>query len=301
MLDDLRAMTLFVRTVELGSFRAAAKASNLSPSVVSHHIQQLEKKYGVALLYRSTRKLAQTDEGRRFYERARQMVAAAAGAVDVLTGEAASPYGKLTVSLPAAQVRGAITRKVAEFAELHPYVHLKLVCTDEPVDLFAGGVDVALRAGTLKDSSLKSKRVGSVGRTLVCSPRYLARKAVPDHPDDLAGWDWIRLTHLPASRRFTHADGRTADVDYEARIEADSVEAMYQMARHGLGLATPPDFLVADDIAAGRLIELLPDWHLPAMPVTAVWPPNVPAESLTLRFVHFLTGGEGVGGHSPST
>jgi len=90
-------------------------------------------------------------------------------------------------------------------------------------------------------------------------------------------------------------------VDYEARIEADSVEAMYQMARHGLGLATPPDFLVADDIAAGRLIELLPDWHLPAMPVTAVWPPNVPAESLTLRFVHFLTGGEGVGGHSPST
>jgi len=170
MLDDLRAMTLFVRTVELGSFRAAAKASNLSPSVVSHHIQQLEKKYGVALLYRSTRKLAQTDEGRRFYERARQMVAAAAGAVDVLTGEAASPYGKLTVSLPAAQVRGAITRKVAEFAELHPYVHLKLVCTDEPVDLFAGGVDVALRAGTLKDSSLKSKRVGSVGRT----PRLLA-------------------------------------------------------------------------------------------------------------------------------
>jgi len=301
MLDDLRAMTLFVRTVDLGSFRAAARASNLSPSVVSHHIQQLEKKYGVALLYRSTRKLAQTDEGRRFYERAREMVTAAAGAVDVLTGEAASPYGKLTVSLPAAIVRGAITRKIAEFAELHPHVHLSLICTDEPVDLFDGGIDVALRAGALKDSSLKTRRVGAVGRTLVCSPRYLARKAAPAHPSDLAGWDWIRLTQLPPSRRFTHADGRAAEVDYQARIEADSVEAMYQLARHGLGLATPPDFLVSEDIAAGRLVELLPDWRLPDMPVSAVWPPNAPAESLTLRFVHFLTGGEGTSGQRPST
>ncbi len=289
MLDDLRAITLFVRTVDLGSFRAVATSFNISPSVVSHHVGQLEEKYGVALLYRSTRKLSLTDEGRRFYERAREMVASATEALNILNEDSLSPHGKLTLSMPAALVRGEFTKKIASFIAKFPNVEVSLRCTDETVDLIASGVDLALRTGELKDSSLKSRRVGSVKRKLICAPDYLKTRNAPKSPQDLQNWDWVRLKMLPPIRDFKNGSGETTSVHFKPKLEADSVEAMYQLALLGCGLATPPEYLTADDIAAGRLVHVLPEWTIPDMKIYAIWPPNASKDSLSMRFLEFLT------------
>jgi len=288
MINDLRGITLFVRTVELGSFRAAAEVLDLSPSVVSYHIAALEKKHGVALLYRSTRKLALTDEGRRFFDRAKQMVIAAEQALNILNENTASPYGNITLSIPAALIRGEYTAKIAAFSEDHPNVHISMRCSDEPVDLIASGVDLALRTGALKDSSLKSRRIGTVRRKLVCSAEYLSKKELPETPISLADWDWVRLKMLPPVRDIIGPDGNLQSIHFKARIEVDSVEAMYQFVCCGAGLASPPDFLVADDIARGTMVEVFPQWRIPDMKIWTVWPPNVPKDSLTMRLIDYL-------------
>lgn len=167
MLDDLRAIALFVRTVDLGSFRSVAASFNISPSVVSHHVAKLEEKYGVALLYRSTRKLSLTDDGKRFYEHARKMVFSAGDALNMLTENAQSPHGKLTLSMPGALVRSDLTRKIAQFSSDYPNVSVSLHSSDETIDLIASGIDLALRTGEMKDSMLKSRRIGSIDRKSV--------------------------------------------------------------------------------------------------------------------------------------
>jgi DNA-binding transcriptional LysR family regulator len=288
MIEDLRAMTLYVRTVELGSFRSCADSFNLSPSVVSHHISQLEKKYGIALLYRSTRKLSQTHEGKAFYSFASQMVAAAGNALNVLNGESVTPHGKLTISLPAGLAASDFMKKISEFIKHYPQVSISLILTDTQVDLIADGVDIALRTGDLKNSSLKTKNIGFVRRLLVCTPEYYGNKSPPMHPLDLSSWDWIRLKMLLSQRTFHHKTKDMCDVPYISRIEVDSVEAMYQLTKNGLGLSSPPDFMVKDDLAKGNLVEVLPDWCIDDVKVSAVWPANVAKESLTIRFLNYM-------------
>lgn len=288
MIDDLRAMTLYVRTVELGSFRACADSFKLSPSVVSHHISQLEKKYGIALLYRSTRKLSQTHEGKAFFEFASQMVASAQDALNVLNGESVTPFGRLTISLPAGLTGSAFMTKISEFIKKYPQINVSLVLTDQQVDLISDGIDIAIRTGTLKDSSLKTRNLGFVRRTLVCAPDYYAKQPVPNHPTDLSSWDWVRLKMLPAKRSFHHKTQARCEVPYESRLEVDSVEAMYQMTKNGLGLSSPPDYTVKDDISNGTLVEVLPDWHVTDKKVSAVWPSNVAQLSLTMRFLNHM-------------
>ncbi len=288
MIDDLRAMTIYVRTVELGSFRAAAEALNLSPSVVSYHISKLEKKYGVALLYRSTRKLSQTNEGETFYAHARKMVTSAQDALDLLRGSSVNPAGKLTISIPAGFVRGHYTWKIAQFASLYPKVNLSLIFTDERINLISQGVDISLRVGAMPDSSLKSRRLDTIQRKLVCSPDYLKGRTRPTNPAGLSNWDWISLKMMPHHKDFTNDAGETCQVDYMPRIEVNNIDAMYKLTCHGLGLSSPPDFLVDDDIRAGRLVHLMMDWHLVEMKTYAVWPTNVAAGSLTSLFLDFL-------------
>jgi len=288
MLENLRAITLFVRAVELGSFRAVANSFNISPSVVSHQITQLEEAYSVALLYRSTRKLSLTDDGKRFYEHARQMVSSATDALNSLTENSLSPHGKLTISMPAGLVRGEFTEKIATFVKEYPNISLSLHCSDERVDLIADGIDLALRTGELSNSILKSRRIGAVKRKLVCAPDYLGTMARPSVPAELESWSWIRLKMLPPMREFLGPLGEKFNVHYKPRLEASSVEAMYQLALHGAGLATPPEYLVEDDLNAGRLVHILPEWKIPDMKVFAVWPPNAPQESLSMRFLNYL-------------
>ncbi|HEY5738771.1 MAG TPA: LysR family transcriptional regulator [Gammaproteobacteria bacterium] len=289
MLNHLRAIYIFVKAVELGSFRATAKALSLSPSVVSYQISRLEKDLEVALLYRSTRRLSLTSEGRELYELMAALVAGAERGVDQLTAALSEPVGRLQVTLAASFSRENITRQIAAFARQHPRVEMSVRFSDEQKDLIADGIDLAIRSGPIADSSLQARKLFSLERILVASPRYLARMPRAEQPDDLADWDWIWLDVTAEHREFRHRQsGERQNVKLNKRVIVNDGYAMCEFAVEGLGVLTSPDYLVEEYLRQGQLVEVLPDWRLAPIDVYAIWPPNSPRTGLTRRFVDHL-------------
>lgn len=299
MIDQLRALALFAKTVECGSFRAAAGELGLSPSVVSHQISQLETQLGVALLYRSTRRLSLTHEGEKLFTSAQTMLEAAQDGLNRIARHTAEPSGRLSVTAPATFARHPLVQDIAAFTRAYPKVALAIRFSDLQQDLIAEGIDLAIRVGTLPDSSLKAKKISTVVRKLVAAPAYLAQRNVSEKrelsdPEELRDWDWLGLSMRPDYKLFANDRGETRRIEFQPHITTDSVDAVCQLATAGLGLATPPDFLADPEIAAGHLVELLPQWSVDSLPVYAVWPPNAPRESLTHRFIRFLEEREGL-------
>lgn len=288
MIDDLRALAIFAKVIEAGSFRAAAHELKLSPSVVSHHVAQLEERLGTTLIYRSTRRLSLTHEGEQLFASAQAMLLAAENGLNSVAHQATEPSGKLNLTVPALLTRSQLLRDIAEFVKTFPKISLSISFSDVVQDVIHEGIDCAIRIGVLKDSTLKSKKLYDMQRQLVIAPATMGRYPPPQTPQDLVTWDWIGLKMRAHTRRLHHKSGKTQSIDFKPRIIADSVDAMGQLALAGLGVATPPAFLVAEDLQQGRLVEPLPDWHPESVPVYAVWPPNVSPESLAYKLIAFL-------------
>lgn len=285
-------MALFAKTVEAGSFRAAATALGISASVVSHHVSQLEERLGVALLYRSTRRLSLTPAGKTLFGHAKEALAAAESGLNAIMRQAAEPVGELNLTLSAFFAHSTLLDDIAAFALAHPRVALSMRFSDTRLDLIHSGIDLALRIGALQDSSLKSRKLFDLERRLVVAADVFAARPRPRVPDDLLDWDWIGLSMRPNRKRLTHREGETRELEFTPRIVVDSIDAVSQLACAGLGLATPPAFLVDAALDSGRLVEPLPDWRIDSLGVYAVWPPNAPRESLTFRLLDFLTARE---------
>jgi DNA-binding transcriptional LysR family regulator len=281
MIDDLRAITLFVKTVELGSFRECARQFNFSPSVVSQKISDLEKKHGVTLLYRSTRKLTLTSEGEVFFNQARQMVESAEHALNALSQKSKNPSGKLTITMPAGLIKSEFMTKLGDFALKYPQVQLDIQFSDKRMNMIAEGFDLAIRAGNMEDSALKSLKIGHIQRILVAAPDYLKDRPAPQHINDLRDWDWIKMKMMPPYRRFIGPDDTICDIPFTPQVEIDNVDAMVELTKRGLGLSTPSDFQILDDLDQGTLVQILPEWKTPQMDVYAVWPENSVRKSLT--------------------
>ncbi|POZ61999.1 LysR family transcriptional regulator [Chromobacterium alticapitis] len=288
MIDELRALAVFAKTVETGSFRAAARALQLSPSVVSHHVSQLEAKLGAALLYRSTRKLSLTPDGQDLYQHAQAMLQAAESGLNALAGRAAEPAGSLSVTLPAFFARHPLVEQLAGFSRSHPKVELALDFSDEKRDLIRDGIDLAIRIGELPDSALKSRRLLDMPRLTVAAPSLLAEREAPRVPAELADWPWLGIRMRPNRKTLRLDSGEAQAFAFQPRLTSNSIDAACRLAIAGCGLATPPVFLVEEDLAAGRLCAVLPEWRVEALGVYAVWPANAARESLTLRLVNHL-------------
>lgn len=288
MIDELRALAIFAKTVEAGSFRTVAKALKLSPSVVSHHISQLEQRLGTTLLYRSTRHLSLTQDGENLFLAAKAMVQAAENGLNTITHQSAEPQGKLTITVPGVLTRSTLLDDLALFAQTFPKIALSISFSDVQQDLIREGIDLAIRIGGLKSSTLKAKRLFDMKRKLVVAPSYLQHRKQPRKPEDLINWDWIGLKMRPFHKTLVNKSGKTFEIDFKPRIIVDSVEAVYQLALAGMGLATPPLFLVQAAIQQGLLVEPLNGWGVESLGVYAVWPPNVSKESLTFRLIDFL-------------
>lgn len=288
MFDELRAIAIFAKTIETGSFRGCAKALGLSPSVVSHHIAQLEQKLGLTLLYRSTRKMSLTAEGERLYEASKKMLEAIEQGLDSILPAAENPSGTLKVSMASILVRSGLMEKIAQFCQELPNVKLHLNCTDKVVDLIEEGFDIGIRIGTLKESGLMAKKLFSFGRKLVCSPLFFEKQTKAKKPEDLSTWRWIGIEMLPLSRRFRNSSRKSVVVNYHSNLICDSVDAAYQLAIAGAGLSSPPDFLVERDIKEGKLVEVLPEWQMEPLSVYAIWPQNLLKNNLASRFRNSL-------------
>ena len=288
MIEHLRHMAIFARVVDEGSFRAAAKTIGLAPSRISQTVSDLEAFLGVTLLYRTTRKIALTNEGRMFYARVVDMMRSAEAGLNELNALSLEPVGALRISLPAFMSSSEISTSIADFIRLHPLVALSVIYTDHRMALLEDGFDLNIRAGWLDSSSMMSRKLGESERALVAGTRYAASRPQPRHPSDLEDWDWIRYQQRSDVTEFNSIEGDTVKVTGNARLEVDSVDALYHFACQNIGATVLPAHLADRGAKSGGLVRLLPEWRLRPLGYYAVWPDKSRRENLTLLFVRFL-------------
>ena len=281
MIDLLRQMAIFAKTIDHGSFRGAARDLKLSPSVVSHHISQLEEHLGVALIYRSTRKLTLTREGERLLVAARNMLEAVESELLELSLSGKEPSGELRITLGSILSQSQLTDIIADFSMAYPRIKISLGYSDLRKDLIEGGFDNAIRMGAYERTSASSRRLFKFKRRIVASKSYLSQHATIDDPKQLSDYDWMSLPQAPTSSFLLHKPG-SEDVSIKTtpHMLANDASALYRLARAGAGLAVVPEFLALDDEAADVVEFVLPDWALDPIDVFAVWPSNAPKTGL---------------------
>ena len=260
-IDRAGEMEVLARVVDKGSFSAAARALDLTPSGVSRIVARLEGRLGVRLLVRTTRALALTAEGEAYHRAARRILEDMAESERAVADQAA-PRGRLRVSATLTHGRMVVVPLLGEFLELYPGLVVDISLTDMVIDLMEERADVAIRVGELPDSGLMARRLGETGRTIVAAPAYLARHGTPAVPEDLVhhnivGFNFRRaMTGWPFRR-----DGREYEIAVTGNVEANNGDTVAQLARAGVGLARMGHFHVAEDIAAGRLVPVLEDFN----------------------------------------
>ncbi|MFT3913555.1 MAG: LysR family transcriptional regulator [Anaeromyxobacteraceae bacterium] len=259
-LDELASMALFARVVRLGSFTAAANEARLAKSAVSKRVAALERRHGVRLLARTTRRLSPTEEGLRFYEQCAALVAAAEAAERGVAGVRQRPAGKVRVDAPITFAQTYLARPVAAFLAAHPDVEVELTTENRQVDLVAGGLDVVLRVARLQPSSLVARKLAPVELVVVGAPSYLARAGTPRTPADLVHHECLHYAVVPREAEWRFGRGAAAR-PYPARGRLASTDGtvLREAAAAGLGLAVMPDFMAAPALAAGRLVRVLED------------------------------------------
>jgi DNA-binding transcriptional LysR family regulator len=279
--------------VAAGSLTGAARRLGMTPSAVSQHLRQLEGALGLALLHRSTRKLTLTEAGARYIEGCTAMVAAARAADQALARHRDEPEGELRIAAPIGF--GSLLAQALAPLRRHPRMTLQLLLDDALVDLIEARVDIALRAGSLPDSSLVARKLGSMGAQMCAAPAYLAERGWPQVPQDLAAHDWLggRPSSAGSQTLQVHSDaGETVTVPVTSRAQASQVTALHALCVEGWGISV----VVSDDdrraLADGRLVPVLPQWHLPDLPVYAITPrrgeqPAKVRHALALLAAHF--------------
>lgn len=267
-MDRLMWMHCYARAVETGSFSAVARELGIGQPNVSRHIAALETHLGTRLLHRSTRKLTLTPEGERYYTEVRRALDAIAEAESTARGEQ-RPSGLLRVACPVALARFKLLPLVKPFLLRHPGIELDLQISDRKIDLVEEGVDIAVRVGELRDSSLKARRLGTARRICVASPAYLAERGLPQTPADLRQHNCILYSLLATGSVWPF---ETQPVEVRGNFRVNSPEGVRSAVLDGLGVGLMPCWLFADALASGAVVQLLTDWTIPPLPVTALYP-----------------------------
>lgn len=273
--DRLGPIAAFVRVVERGSFTAAARDLARSTSQVSRQVSALEERLGARLLHRSTRAVSPTEAGEAFYSRCARLLADLDEAEEAVAHLQAAPRGTLRLSVPMSFGVRYLAPLISSFLARYPEVRVEANFSDRRVDLVEEGFDLAVRIGALDDSSLVARRLAPYARLVVASPELVAAFGEPEHPSALAELPGLLFTYQQtgASWAFQGPDGAVS-VRLSGRLSANSGEALLEAARAGLGVALLPDFLVADDLATGRLVRLLRGWVEQGHAIWAVYPHN---------------------------
>ena len=256
----LESLKVFVRVVELGSITAGGRDLRMSPAVASNRIKELESRYGVRLLNRTTRKLVPTEVGRAFYDNARRVIETLDEAEAVVSGFSGMPHGALRITAPLGLGRRLIAPLVPKFCDDYPGVELRLRLSDRNVDIIADGIDLAFFLGEPQDSALKWRRIAECRRVLVATRAYLDQHGTPETPEDLAAHNCLLLRY-PRSPEYywvlKTADG-PQKLLVNGRFDADDGDVLTGWALEGRGIVNRPRYEVAADLAQGRLVEVLP-------------------------------------------
>ncbi|HEB86698.1 MAG TPA: LysR family transcriptional regulator [Gammaproteobacteria bacterium] len=271
-MDRLNCMRAFIAVVEAGGFSRAAGKTRLSKSLLSKYVAQLECDLNARLLNRSTRKVSTTPTGQAYYERSVPILAELDELESSVQANQRMPRGELRISAPVSFAEQYLISLISAFSKSWPDLKIELIFSDRMVDLAEEGVDVALRIADLPDSSLVARRLCPV-RTIVCaSPAYLRQAGRPKHPLELTQHQAIFDSNIPGKQQWLFREqGKKQVITMQGSITVNSVRAVRQLLLADLGVAMCPDFVVADDIQAGRLDELLTDYAFHDMALYAVY------------------------------
>lgn len=274
---DLDAARAFVAVAKAGSFRQAARTLGVPLSTLSDRVAALERNLGVALLVRTTRKLALTEAGRTFHTEAGRALALLQEASVRVSSLREQPSGSLRLTAPADFACTELTAAIAAYRARYPDVEVKTHLTNRFVDLIAEEYDIAIRGGHLADSGLIAKRVGSGSLVLVASHAYLATSPAMRHPRDLARHTCIGFHNEERDNqevvwRLQTSGTLRFDVHPELAVTSTSMAMVIEHVRQGLGVALLPWHLVGDDLRRETVVRVLPQWAVAPVPVHIVYP-----------------------------
>lgn len=291
-MDKATEMAVFIRVVDSGGFSAAARELGMSPSAVSKLIGRLENRLDARLLNRTTRQVSLTEEGRAFYDRASRIIAdidEAEGAVRALH---AAPRGLLRVNAPVTFGNYQIAPILPSFLDRYPELRVEITLTDALIDLVEEAADVAIRIGRLTDTALVARKLADDRRVICAAPAYLERHGTPRTPDALRRHNCL-MSSQPRFLNdwpFDSAQGPQM-MTVTGNLESNSGDIRYRMALDGYGIVRMPEFMVGQDLKAGRLVTLLTDCHrTEPVPIHAVYPHRRHLSPKVRAFVDYLVG-----------
>jgi len=274
--DRIELMQTFVRIVEAGNLSAAAAQLGTTQPTISRRLQTLERSLGVRLLNRSTHTMRLTADGERCYERARDLLASWAAFESDLRGTDEEPEGVLRVVAPHAFGQERLIKPLADYLKRYPRMTVEWLLHDDSAiqDFVATGIDCAIQVGEVSDSVLVAIKLAEVPRIVVASPSVIADSGFPEHVADLARLPWLALrTYYRNEVLLSNVvTGEVQRIAIAPRMSTDSLYALRSAALQGLGAGIGSAWVLADDLAAGRLVHLAPQWQAAALPVNLVYP-----------------------------
>ncbi|MGY4302990.1 DNA-binding transcriptional LysR family regulator [Bradyrhizobium sp. USDA 4369] len=268
---NLNRLVYFAAVVDAASFTRAAGRLGISKAVVSQQVAQLERELRTDLLVRTTRRVEPTEAGRLLHARCAAILREAESAMAELAQTNAAPMGLLRIAAPNDYGTCTLAPIVTAFSRAYPACRVELILSDSKIDLVASQIDFSIRVGWLDDSTLQTRRIGSFRQLLVAAPNAIKRVA---HPRDLAALPFIANAALkePLTWQFTKGSATREIVQMSQTLTINTTPAVLAATLAGGGLAVLPDFLIGDDLAAGRLVPILPSWTLPSGGIHAVFP-----------------------------
>jgi DNA-binding transcriptional LysR family regulator len=288
--DRFQALSAFTAVIEAGSFARAAQRLDLSVSAISRHVAELESHLGARLLNRTTRRLSLTETGRAFHERSVQLLAELAEAEEEVRAHTVVARGTLKLTSSVGFGARYLAPAIAEFQRHNAELRFDVELSDRVIDLVDEGLDLAIRIGTIGGQTLIGRTIG-VARMICCAaPSYLARHPAPKTPADLASHACLTYAYAADGNlwRFHDARQRVHEVKATGRQHANSGDMLAALAVAGTGVTLEPDFIVADDVRAGRLVPLLQDYTTPSIGINAAYPSRRHLSAKVRTFIDFL-------------
>lgn len=271
-MDRFLEMRTFTHVVDAGSFIGAANAMEMSKAAVSRYVGELEERLGVRLLNRTTRSLSLTEDGEVFYQRCKELLGGVESAEAEITSRSAEAIGLLKVNVPVSFGISHLAQVWPAFKAAHPKITFDVTLTDRVTDIVEEGFDLAVRISRLQNSSLVSRKLATTRIVMCASPEYLARAGTPAHPKDVANHTVIAYSYWSAKNEweFTGPEGRVA-VKTTPCIRTNNGDTCKTAALMHQGIILQPTFVVGEDLAAGRLVEICPDYRSLEMGIYAVY------------------------------
>lgn len=287
---NLNPLRYFVEVVEQGGFTRAARSLRVAKTLVSRQVARLEATIGASLLVRTTRRVEATEAGRLLYTRAKALLAGLDEAYEAVTDVKAEPNGTLTLTAPHDYSAAVVVPTLTAFLERYPNCSSSLRSNDQTLDLSRGELDLSIRVGWLEDSSNLAQRIGTFQQIAVCHPSLIERHTAPAAPNALAAFPFVANDMLkePTTWTFSQGTDQKVTVYVTQKLSVDTTQAALAAALGGTGFVVLPDFLVAEDLRAGRLVHLVQDWTLPEGGVYVVYPASKYRPSRVLAFVRML-------------